>query len=99
MLAKGYKPAGLHQYTDAAGSRSITGSGRSTRRRARSGYAPYTKTVEGYELGEPVVPEGKKPLYRLQELAARPGAPVWCVEGENCADALVKLGVLATTCG
>ena len=59
---------------------------------------PMRWTGTAYELVEPKFPTGK-PLYRLHELAARPGAPVWFVEGENCADALAKLGVLATTAG
>ncbi len=54
--------------------------------------------TQAFELGEPEFPAGK-PLYRLHELAAHPGMPVWFVEGENCADVLAKLGVLATTAG
>ena len=51
---------------------------------------------EGCELGEPEFPNGK-PLYLLDRLAAKASAPCWYVEGENCADALAMVGVLATT--
>jgi hypothetical protein len=51
-----------------------------------------------YELGEPEFRK-LKPLYLLHELAAKPGSPVWFVEGEVCAEALCKLAVLATTAG
>jgi len=43
------------------------------------------------------IPVSEAPLYRLQELlAAKPGEPVWLVEHEGVADALAKLGVVAT---
>jgi len=57
-----------------------------------------TLNGEGYTLGEPEYPEGK-PLYRLHDLAPRTADPVIVVEGEWCADALVKVGALATTSG
>jgi Protein of unknown function (DUF3631) len=42
-------------------------------------------------------PKGPKIPYRLPEImAAPPGAPVLVVEGEKCADALAKLGFVAT---
>jgi len=42
--------------------------------------------------------DGVEPLpYRLHEIIARPDDPVFIVEGEKCADALAKQGVLATT--
>jgi putative DNA primase/helicase len=41
--------------------------------------------------------EGKRPLYQLPELLAQKDAPVWIVEGEKCADALIRLGYVATT--
>jgi len=101
-LARGYipgdfTPEALHTYTDE------TGKPLYWRIRARLANGdkwirPMRMNGHGYELGEPDFPEGK-PLYRLHELATKPGAPVWCVEGENCADALARLGVLATTAG
>src|SRR5690625_2956584 len=53
----------------------------------------------GYQLGEPKTPDAGRPLYRLDKLAADPDAVVYVVEGEACADALDKLGLLATTSG
>ena len=53
---------------------------------------------QGYELREPEF-AGKKPLYNLDRIAADAAAPVWIVEGEKAADALVKLGAVATTSG
>lgn len=41
-------------------------------------------------------PEGLRPLYKLFDLTTKPG-PVILVEGEKCADALIKLGFTATT--
>lgn len=62
---------------------------------------PMRRTADGlgFELGEPHFPRAGKPLYALGAIAAQPGAPVWFVEGEACADALAKLGVVATTAG
>jgi len=92
-----FTPEALHTYTDE------TGKPLYWRIRARLANGdkwirPMRMKGHGFELGEPDFTEGK-PLYRLHELAAKPGAPVWYVEGENCADALARLGVLATTAG
>lgn len=51
-----------------------------------------------YMLKEPVFSNGK-PLYNLHRLANKNDETVWLVEGEKCADTLVKLGLLATTSG
>lgn len=48
---------------------------------------------------EPPKPAAGKLLYGLPELLAAPTAMVWIVEGEGCADALAKLGKIATTSG
>ena len=52
---------------------------------------PGRRTTGGWELGAPQAP---RPLYRLPQLN---GTPVFIVEGEPCADALVALGLDATT--
>ena len=98
VLAKGFKPQALHTYTDAVGNPLFHRIRAKHPETGEKWIRPMHRNGKGYELGEPVLPDGK-PLYRLQELAAQPGAPVWFVEGENCADALPKLGVLATTSG
>ena len=52
-----------------------------------------------YVAGEPKAPAAGKWLYRLPGLLADTTALVWIVEGEKCADALHKLGMVATTSG
>lgn len=92
-----FKPEALHTYTDEKGDVLYW--------RIRARLADGTKWIrpmrrndDGCELGEPDYPNGK-PLYRLHEIAEKPGAPCWFAEGENCADALAKLGIVATTAG
>lgn len=51
-----------------------------------------------YTLSMPTFPNGT-PLYGLQRLTTEPEAVVFIVEGESCADALAKLGVVAVTSG
>ena len=49
---------------------------------------------------EPPKPEAGKPLYGLHLLVnAEPAQPFWIVEGEQKADALNRLGLIATTSG
>ena len=98
VLAKGFKPQALHTYTDAVGNPLFHRIRAKHPETGEKWIRPMHRNGNGYELGEPVFPDGK-PLYRLEELAGQLGAPVWFVEGENCADALAKLGVLATTTG
>ena len=50
------------------------------------------------ELKEPAFNNGKL-IYNLHSIAKEPDKPVFIVEGEKCADALNKLGLLATTSG
>lgn len=59
---------------------------------------PMQRSGDGFKQGEPQYPDGK-PLYRLHELAARPGALVIVTEGEHKADQLAGLGLLVTTSG
>ena len=98
MLAKGYKPAALHPYTNAEGAISHYRIRLKHPQTDDKWIRPMRMNGEGWELSEPDFPNGK-PLYRLHELVAKPDAPAWYVEGENCADALPKFGVLATTAG
>lgn len=98
MLDKGFKPVALHAYTDA--------SGESLYWRIRCKHPdtqekwirPMKLNGHGYELGEPKYPSGK-PLYALHLIASKPDAVVYFFEGEQKADALNKLGLLATTSG
>ena len=59
---------------------------------------PMNKVNDAYVLKEPIFAEGK-PLYNLHLLRKEPDKTVFIVEGEKCADALTKLGLLATTSG
>ena len=59
---------------------------------------PLKLNGSGYVFGEPAFPNGK-PLYNLDRIAADQAAPVWITEGEKAADALTKLGAVATTSG
>jgi hypothetical protein len=53
---------------------------------------------KGYQLTEPKFECGK-PLYFLHRIASNPDAVVWVMEGEQKAEALNKLGLIATTSG
>jgi len=98
VLAKGFEPVALHVYTDVAGAPLYW------RIRAKHPGAgekwirPLRITDNGYELSEPQFINGK-PLYALQRLAENPAATVWIVEGEQKADELNRLGLVATTSG
>ncbi|SFH38298.1 putative DNA primase/helicase [Nitrosospira sp. Nsp14] len=98
MLAKGYRPEALHEYTDQNG-RAVYH--RMRLRHPATGekcFLPMKFEVESYVLGVPEFPAGK-PLYRLHQLHLRPNDVVFLVEGEKCADELETLGLLATTSG
>lgn len=93
-----FKPEALHAYTNERGEPIYW------RIRARlpdgsKWIRPMRRNGHCCELGEPDFPNSGKPLYRLHDLAAKPGAACWWVEGEQKADALAKLGVLASTGG
>jgi energy-coupling factor transporter ATP-binding protein EcfA2 len=96
-LAGGFRPVALHTYTDARGQPLYFRIRAKHPQTGEKWLRPMRRNGRGYELGEPEFPDGK-PLYRLDDLA-RNASAVWFVEGENCADALVKLGLLATTAG
>ena len=57
-------------------------------------YVPVHVTPSGGAIGDP---QGVWPLYNLEELQKRPNDPVYLVEGEKAADALIVIGLLATT--
>jgi hypothetical protein len=97
-LAKGYAPVALHVYTDIAGAplywrirakHPVTG---------EKWIRPLRCGDNGYELSEPQFTD-RKPLYALQRLAENPNAMVWVLEGEQKADELNRLGLVATTSG
>jgi hypothetical protein len=52
------------------------------------------RSITGWQLKDP---ECGFPLYKLPELAAASDQPVFVVEGEKCADALIEIGLISTT--
>lgn len=94
----GYRPEALHVYTDPEG---MPLHWRIRLRHPGTGekwIRPMKLKGADHVLGEPEYIEGK-PLYRLHDLTARPNDTVIVVEGEWCADALAKAGILAITSG
>ncbi len=96
-IRQGYEPTGLHTYTDQHGE-AIYWRIRAKHADGEKWIRPMKREGEGFALGEPSFPKGK-PLYRLHRIAADPSTQVWIAEGEQKADALEKLGMLATTSG
>jgi putative DNA primase/helicase len=97
MIAKGYRPAGLHSYRDADGV-ALFYRIRLKHPNGDKWIRPMHHNGRAFVFGEPTAPAAGKPLYRLPELLADTG-PVYVVEGEACADALAALGLIATTSG
>lgn len=99
-LARGFRPVALHEYCAVDGEPLFW---RIRLKHPDTGdkwIRPMRRDGLGFAIGEPEPPPQGKLLYRLPELqAADPGAPVYVVEGEGCADALAQLGIVATTSG
>ena len=98
VLAKGYRAEGLFRYTDREGKPIFYRIRAKHPETADKWIRPMYENGQGWELREPNCPDGK-PLYRLHKLLANPEKPVYWVEGEQKADALAKLGFIATTAG
>lgn len=97
-LNKGFQPVALHPYTDTEGEPLFW---RIRLKHPESGekwIRAMKLNGQGYEPCEPKFENGK-PLYALQRIASNPDAEVWIVEGEQKADALNRLGLVATTTG
>lgn len=97
VMRDGYKPTGLHVYTDAEGE-ALYWRIRAKHANGEKWIRPMKWDGERFTLGEPQSGNAK-PLYRLHRLAQDSTSTVWIVEGEQKADALEKLGLLATTSG
>lgn len=98
MLDKGFKPVALHTYTDDNGGPLYWRIRCKHPDTLEKWIRPMKLNGHGYELGEPKFTNGK-PLYALHRIASNPDAVVWIVEGEPMADAINKLGLVATTSG
>ena len=98
-LRDGFRPESLHVYADASGE-PIYWRIRLKHPDGRKWIRPMRRTADGaFEIGEPPASPADKVLYNLHRLADDPAALVLIVEGEKAADALVKLGIIATTSG
>ncbi len=98
-LRDGYVPRALHAYTDSDSSVLYWRIRLKHPNTGEKWVRPMRREGIDYALGEPDFPNGK-PLYRLYGIAQGDAAqPIWFVEGEAKADALIKLGMLATTSG
>ena len=104
-LRDGFKPDGLHEYTDQDGTPlywriRLKHPGNGDHQAGEKWIRPMHFDGRRYVLGEPAFPNGRKPLYRLHEIVkADPVTTAWFLEGEKKADALARLGLLATTAG
>ena len=98
-LQRGYRAEALHEYRDAEGNPVKWRIRCKHPETGEKWIRPMHWTGTGYAIGEPEAPEAGRMLYRLPELLADPAEIVWIVEGEVCADALAKVGRVATTSG
>lgn len=98
MLDKGFKPTALHTYTDEQGMPIYFRIRAKHPETGEKWIRPMRLNGQGYELAEPKFESGK-PLYALQQIASKPDSVVWIVEGEQKADAINKLGLVASTSG
>lgn len=98
ILDRGFKPRGLHIYTDANGEPLYWRIRAKHPGTGEKWIRPMKLNGQGFDLGEPHFPNGK-PLYALDRIASNPDAFVWIFEGEQKADEANKLGLVATTSG
>lgn len=95
----GYVSTGMYLYTDEAGNILYVRL-RMDKSDGSKWIRPLSRDADGNwtQLKEPTFSNGK-PLYNLQAVAREPDEPVFIVEGEKCANALKKLGLIVTTSG
>ena len=98
MEFKGYQRVALHTYDDVEGEPIYYRIRLKHPETREKWIRPMTLNGHGYELAEPEF-DGGKPIYGLGRIASTPNAVVWIVEGEQKADAINKLGLVATTSG
>ena len=97
-IGNGFKPQALHEYTDLDNNPMHWRIRLKHPDTGEKWIRPLMRDGAGFVLKQPDYQNGT-PLYRLHDLAVRQHEPVLIVEGETCADALAKLGILATTSG
>ena len=94
----GFKPQALHTYTDADGSPLFWRIRLKHPETKEKWIRPMSRVGGHFALSEPTFENGK-PVYGLHHVVSNPAATVWIVEGEQKADALNRLGLVATTSG
>ena len=97
-LDGGFKPQALHTYTDADGSPLFWRIRLKHPETKEKWIRPMSRVGGHFALSEPTFENGK-PVYGLHHVVSNPAATVWIVEGEQKADALNRLGLVATTSG
>ncbi len=97
-IPHGLKLQALHVYTDIHGNPVHWRIRKKHPDTGEKWIRPLMRDGACFTLKQPDYRNGT-PLYRLHELGARLGELVHVVEGEPCANALSKLGMLATTSG
>lgn len=98
ILAAGYLPEALHVYSDARGNPLYQVIRARHPQTGEKWVRPMHHDGTHYMLGKPTFANGT-PLYGLDLLATRKDETVVVCEGEKCADALRRIGVLAITSG
>ncbi|MBF0292851.1 MAG: DUF3987 domain-containing protein [Nitrospinae bacterium] len=97
-INQGYTQTGLYRYDEKYYRIRLDNPAPKDGQRSKLVY-PLSKNGHGWELKEPEFHNGKKPLYRKNEIALNPEVTVYVCEGEKCADALDGIGLVAVTSG
>lgn len=97
-VQRGFTKGKLHDYRDAAGNPLYWRIRLECAATGEKWIRPMRFDGHAYVLGEPPFPHGK-PLYHLDQIAAKPEALVVITEGEKKADELAAVGLLVTTSG
>lgn len=98
-IDKGFRPQSLHAYNDKEGKPIFW---RVRLKHEKDGKKIFPMRFDGdgiYAKAEPQFPYQQKPIYGQLGIHRKPDATVYVVEGEACADALRRLGIVATTSG
>lgn len=96
-MRDGYQPQGLHEYQAADGT-PIFWRIRLKRADGEKWIRPMHQEGNRFVIGEPAFQHGKV-LYKLPAIATHKSGAVFVVEGESCVDAVLRLGIVATTSG
>ena len=97
-LGKTFKPEALHTYRDEKGDPLYWVIRARDPHTGEKWIRPMRRDGSRYVLGKPTFEHGT-PLYGLELLASRRNETIIVCEGEKCADALRKCGLLAITSG